>query len=264
MVEVLFEIISLTFRQLIGVLGIFFAMGFLLSIIQHKTHELYTKAVGWKGILWTAWIGTPIHEFGHVIFCKIFRHRVHEVVIFQPNQETGGLGHVNHSYNKKSLYQQIGNFFIGAAPLITGGCFVTLLLIGLVPNGREVLSYLQSGTTLTNLVGAIMAALWALFSFENITRWEFWIFVYVSFAIISHMAPSKPDQKGMWIGFFWIVVLLLVINTLMYWFGIDISSLILKNNVILTTGTMIGIYALTLSLIHLLIVIAVSKFIFRR
>ncbi len=46
--------------QLLGVLGIFFAFGFVLSKIQHLTQRIYLRSTGWKGILWTAWIGTPV------------------------------------------------------------------------------------------------------------------------------------------------------------------------------------------------------------
>ena len=123
MKEFFFSVGQAALTQLIGVLGIFFLFGWLLSIIQTWTQQKYHESVGWKGILWTAWLGTPIHEVGHMVFAKLFRHRIERVALFQPNEETGDLGSVGHSFAKYSLYQRIGNFFIGAAPLIFGSYF---------------------------------------------------------------------------------------------------------------------------------------------
>src|SRR3989338_501064 len=138
-----FNVIGTTVIQIVGLLGTFFFIGFLLSKIQERTQQAYRAVVGWKGILWTAWFGTPLHEFGHIIFAKIFRHRVEEISLFRPNKTTGTLGHVSHSYNPKSLYQQIGNFFIGGAPMIFGVLFNrTLRFLSIRPRSeKEILDY---------------------------------------------------------------------------------------------------------------------------
>src|SRR3989339_2044244 len=124
--------------QIAGIFGIFFAFGFVLATLQEWTQKKYHQSIGWKGILWTAWMGTPIHELGHVFFAKIFRHTINEVYLFRPNPATGNLGHVDHSYRTHSWYQRIGNFFIGAAPLIWGSAVLVAMLYFLLPNGREV------------------------------------------------------------------------------------------------------------------------------
>lgn len=221
--------------QLIGVFGIFFAFGILLSALQRLTHRRYAQTLGWRGILWTAWIGTPIHELGHVFFAKLFRHNINRVALFQPNPETGNLGSVDHSYNPKSLYQRIGNFFVGAAPLIFGAAFLTALLWLLVPNGKEVFNNP-----------------FAFFAEENLRAWNFWLFLYISFSIVSHMAPSGRDLRGMWRGFFWIVLMLIFANAIAFLFGRDVSAFILRVN--RYTGIILAmfIYALLLSLLHFL------------
>ena len=70
------NILVAAFSQLIGVFGIFFVFGFVLSRLQRWTSSNYYRSVGWKGILWTAWLGTPIHELSHVFFAWLFRHRI--------------------------------------------------------------------------------------------------------------------------------------------------------------------------------------------
>ncbi len=251
---ILFTIAKITLLQLLGIFGIFFLLGYILSFIQTTTHRNYRDTVGWKGILWTAWFGTPIHELGHIIFAKIFRHKVNSFRIFAPNEETGGLGHVDHSYSKKSVYQSIGNFFIGAAPMIFGGIILTLLVHFVLPNGKEVLGPLMSETpAFGNIWPAIKNIFTGLFTVENMTSWNFWLFLYISFCISSHMAPSKQDRVGMWKGFAWIVILFLIINIFAVLLKVDPTNYILKINQYLSIFTAIFIYATVISLSHLII-----------
>src|SRR3989338_10199174 len=121
----LFKILTI---QLLAALGIFFAFGFILAKLQEKTQNNYYQTVGLKGILWTAWFGTPIHELGHVFFAKLFHHKITQISLFKPNPETGNLGHVSHTYNKYSLYQRLGNFFVGAAPMLFGSVGLIIFL----------------------------------------------------------------------------------------------------------------------------------------
>lgn len=240
--------------QLIGVLGIFFVFGFVLSNIETWTRKQYTRSIGWKGILWTGWIGTPIHELGHWVFCKIFGHRVDEMRLFQPDRQTGRLGHVNHSYNAKNLYHNIGNFFIGAAPMISGACALVLLLYFFVPNGSAIFAPLLAGElTFTGFLPAVSEVLSNLFSTTNLSSWKFWVFLYISFCISSHIAPSGPDRRGMWKGFGWLVLLLFTINVITLLLRVDITEYILKVNQYLGIFVALFTYATIISLLHLVV-----------
>ncbi|MEK7623699.1 MAG: hypothetical protein AAB408_03465 [Patescibacteria group bacterium] len=254
MKEFFFSVGQAALTQLIGVLGIFFLFGWLLSIIQTWTQQKYHESVGWKGILWTAWLGTPIHEVGHMVFAKLFRHRIERVALFQPNEETGDLGSVGHSFAKYSLYQRIGNFFIGAAPLIFGSLFLVLLLYFLLPNGREVFTPLShQPNSLLEAFTSFRGTLTHLFSVENLRAWNFWVFLYVSFCIASHMAPSQPDRKNMWGGFFWLVLILLVVNSIAALIHRDPTAYILRLNQYLGIVAGMFLYALLLSVLHLIL-----------
>ena len=247
-------LITAVFLQIAGVLGIFFALGFVHSKLQYLTHKHYRQTLGWKGILWTAWIGTPIHEIGHAFFAKVFRHKIHNITIFHPGEASGNLGHVNHSYNPKSLYQQIGNFFIGAAPMIFGSMALIIFLYFFVPNGKEVfLPLAEQQNTISGFVSSIIDSLKNLFAGENIRAWNFWLFLYVSFAVSSHMAPSKQDQKGMWKGFAWLVLLVIIINGITLALGVDITNYVLSITKYLGILTAIFVYAILLSLLHLIL-----------
>ena len=67
-----------------------------------------------------AWLGTPIHELGHALFCVIFRHRITKIEFFKPDPVSGTLGYVEHKWNRHNLWQVLGNFFIGVGPVILG------------------------------------------------------------------------------------------------------------------------------------------------
>jgi hypothetical protein len=254
MQEFFFSLLHAVTIQILGVLGIFFIFGFLLSKIQEATHSRYRRTIGWKGILWTAWIGTPIHELGHVFFAILFRHRINKISLFEPNERTGGLGYVNHSFGKYNLWQRIGNFFIGAAPMIFGSVFLYLMLYFLVPNGKEVLVTLSiEQNSIQAIFYSLTETLSGLFSLENIKSWNFWVFLYLSFCITSHLAPSKQDRRGMWQGFAWVVLMLIVTNAITLALGSNITDYILGINKYLGILMAIFSYALIVSALHYLL-----------
>jgi len=240
--------------QIIGVLGIFFLFGFILSKLQEWTHQNYRRSIGWQGILWTAWFGTPIHEWGHVFFAKIFRHKIHKIALFKPNRETGGLGYTEHSYNPRSFYQAAGNFFVGAAPMIWGSLILFIMLYFLLPNGKEVFTALsQTDGTVTGTLESIKNSLLLLFTTANLKTWTFWLFLYLSFCLASHVAPSRLDRKQMWQGFFMIIIVLVVINIIALAMKIDITQYILKLNQYLGSLATIFTYVTLISLLHLIL-----------
>lgn len=254
MQEFVFNLLYAITVQLLGVLGIFFAFGFILSKIQETTQSIYRQTIGWKGVLWTAWIGTPIHELGHVFFALIFRHKITRFSLFKPNEKTGALGFVDHSFGKYSLWQRIGNFFIGAAPMIFGSFFLFLMLYFLLPNGKQIFLPLTiEQSSVMTVLASLKQTLLSLFSLENLKSWNFWLFLYMSFCIASHIAPSKQDRKGMWNGFIWIVVILFIINLIALLLGSSITGYILGVNQYLGVLFAIFIYAIIISFIHLLL-----------
>ncbi len=236
--------------QLVGVLGIFFLFGFILSKIQRAIQGNYQRSVGWKGILWTAWLGTPIHELSHVFFAWLFRHRIHDISLFRPNRDEGTLGHVDHSFNKFSLYQRMGSFFVGAAPMILGPMVLTALLYILVPNAKEIFNPLIDTFDSFGGFWTSLIALAKLVTFANISSWKFWLFVYLSFCIASHLAPSRADLRTMWGGFFWFLVILIVANAFAMVLDVDLTTYILRVNQYLGIFTAIFLYATVISLIH--------------
>lgn len=217
----LLAVAIITGKELATVLGFFLVIGFVLSELQKFTQRQYYQSIGWLGILWTAWIGTPIHEISHWILAKFFGHHIESVSLFRPNKASGKLGEVIHSYNPRNLYQQIGNFFIGAAPLLGGVLVLAALFYWVLPNSREILSLINA-LEVTRPLEALQQGweiLLRLFSSTNLHSYQFWIFIYLSFAVSSHLAPSSFDQKSMWKGLLWLAVVLFIINAGLLYFN---------------------------------------------
>ncbi len=255
MKELILIILTHVGIQLLACVGIFFVFGFILSKIQIYINSQYQRTFGWKGILWTAWIGTPIHELSHALLAWLFHHKIHSISIFRPNEETGGLGHVDHSYEKFSLWQRIGNFFIGAAPMIAGPIVLTALLYLFVPHARDIFLPLTETTASVLSIGkGFLTSLVILFSFDNLHDWQFWLFLYLSFCVSCHMAPSSADLRGMFGGFFWVILLLLLVNTGAVLADISLNAYLPGIYTYLHLFVSLFLYATLLSLIHLLLV----------
>lgn len=254
MVNFVVQVVQTTIIQLISLFGIFFVFGFLLSKIQAAVLRNYLRSVGWRGLLWTAWLGTPVHEYSHALMAVIFRHKIDQIVLFSPDVSTGELGHVSHSYNPKSFYQSLGNFFIGLAPLIIGPIILVVLLYILVPQGKEVFAQLVgSENSLAAFINGIKNFLSSLFSWANLTNYRFWIFLYLSFCIASHLAPSTSDQKSMWRGWLVIVIYLFIFNLLARLFSRDITNYIIDFSNFFSGLIAVYIYVLAILLIHFLL-----------
>ena len=150
------------------------AVALVMQLLSNSIRKSLAKIFGIQGYIYLTAPGVMIHEIGHAVFCLIFRHKIVEMKLFSP-EEDGTLGYVNHSYNPKSFYQRIGNFFIGTGPIwfgITILCFVSWLLL---PSEMEVGNFFS-----TNFWG----------------RWQSYIWLYFVLTIASHITLSPPDLAG--------------------------------------------------------------------
>ncbi|MBC5995169.1 hypothetical protein EAI30_14800 [Romboutsia ilealis] len=266
--KIIFSSILLTFSTV----GIFIIFGLIYNLIENKNLKYINYTFGTKGILITGIIGTTIHELSHYIMCKIFAHKVREVKLFTPYkyEREGILGYVYHSYNPKSIYQNIGNFFIGIAPMILGGAFIALcfklffpdIYIELSGYVIELIKY-NEGYSI-NRVFLVIKEILALFigmflSIDNFLNFRFWIFIFIMCSITSHMSLSSADLKNSRSGIGYIFILSIVISLLGYILNINlqnIAKLILIYNIYFFYFLFIGI---VFSLLSLFIFYLISK-----
>lgn len=220
------EIIENFLYQIIFTVGVIAIFGLLIALCR-RTFCRILGDTGAKIILVTGAVGTPIHELSHALMCIIFGHKIVGIKLYQPNSDDGTLGYVNHTFNPKNPYHQIGNFFIGIAPILCGSGVLLLLMYLLVPGVYSgVMSELQFATLLSTdffdistyegYFDLFLGIVSEIFGFTNTGNVFWWIFIVLALMISSHMELSTADIKGGAKGFAMIAVLLLAFDIVMY------------------------------------------------
>lgn len=269
-------ILSKTIIDLFRLFGSIIIFGFILYVLSSVTRRIFAKTLGSKTEVYiTGWIGTPIHELSHALFCIIFRHKINDIKLFNSKSDT--IGYVLHSYDSRSWYQQMGNFFIGVAPIIIGTFIVYLLFMLLAPElknnifempnlkykqmfNSEILSviYYSISNIFIYTYNIFMNIIrnFAIYSpFKSIT---FWIFLYLSISIASHMELSPADISHAWKGIIVIFALSLIINTFLILIKVFLKleipdSVYIFINRILETYDMLLIFSAIISLFNFII-----------
>lgn len=264
----LIEILKLSCLFSIGIIGTFIIFGLLIGWVENKSNRTMQLRFGKKAVITTGIIGTTIHEFSHYIMCKLFRHKVQSIKWFSISvSDDRELGYVSHSYNRKSIYQRVGNFFIGVAPILVG----TLILIGffyiLLPESfNNIYSEINIkdyviGIGNFNIIGLIsvlynnfILIISNLFSFENLTSIRFWIYLFIAISISTHMSLSKADLKNSLDGIFFIFLLSIIVSTIAIILKLNID--IILYNLLILNCILMGFISIGLifSLMSLIII----------
>lgn len=219
------EILYNFFYQLIFTVGVIVAFGLLITLCRKAFYKIVGENAS-KIIIATGIIGTPVHELSHAVMCVVFGHKIEEIKLYQPDSD-GTLGYVKHSYNPRNLYHQIGNFFIGIAPILGGSGVIFLLMFLLVPgiftevtDELKFVSLISFNLFEASTYSASLQIFWDIvediFGFTNTGSILWWIFIVLSFMVASHMELSAADIKGGFKGFVFIAVLLLIADIIMY------------------------------------------------
>ena len=230
------KVLLTTLFQLLSIFGVFFVFGLILYLLARYTRRLYVNILGPKSdIYFTGWIGTPVHELGHALFCIPFLHKILEIKLFSLNSEDGTLGYVNHAYNPRNPWAQIGNFFIALGPILFGSLIICLLIRFLLPDGQQLLVHINGSPSdyisltgflqlITRIFTSSTDIISALFTSTHVHQWQFWVFLYLCICISAHMELSPPDLKGLGLGLIAIIVILLIINIVLILLNIDSST----------------------------------------
>lgn len=222
--------------------GMIILIGFILGILRENSLRNFRRSFGSNAVMITGVIGVPIHELSHAIFALIFRHSITDIKLLQKPDQSGTLGYVKHSYNPKSIYQQVGNFFIGIAPILGGIICLIVLMKVLLPNSYdEFIKISSSNLNINNLnisiVEGILDSYYKLiktiFAYSNLKNPSFFLFLFLSICISSHISLSKADINGASKGLGVIFLLICILNMFGLTNYISIVDVI-KYNVVLT------------------------------
>lgn len=273
MLSLFFSSLMLTLQVFLELFGGIFIMGILLYFFARFTRNLFAQTFGQRTeVVLTAWIGTPVHEFGHAFFCLLFGHKIKKIKLFTPGAKDGSQGLVVHTYNSRNLYHRVGNFFIGTGPLISGSAAVFLLVWCLLPSSRSVFDHIHpekfelvfdSGFFLVfieKLWQQTLSLIPVIFSATNYSQWQFWLFMYLSLAVSAHMELSPPDLKQMWSGLWLILLLILAFNIVYLLFFSSYRNILFQGARAFAYFNQLLIFGLLFSMINFIITWIVSIF----
>ena len=274
---IFFNILIDSFANLASILGIFVIFGFIFNVIENKNNQLIQRSLGEKFIIFTGFIGTVVHEVSHLIMALIFNHKIVKVELFRPRKykEDGILGFVKSTYNPNSIYQQVGNFFIGIAPMIFGTLTIWLLFIIFSNNIYTMFlnymniglytNYLQSSNYsgfFNLLVHDVFLLLKTIFSFDYIFNVNHLIMLFLIYSISTHMTLSLVDLKGSFRGLLVCFVVVFVITFLGKILGVSnifTSSIVFKINLYIFLFLMLGLFFSLLTIFISFIINIIKK-----
>lgn len=248
-------------RQTVGAFAPMFLIGALLFWVQRWTQTTLVRLLGWRGLVFsTGWIGTPVHEVSHVLVGKLFGVRILEVRPFEPDERSGVLGYVRYVVPRlrlSELHQVVGTFLMGIAPLF-GGALALLACRWLALGREENARFLEAGRAFAFALSsdrppAVMEAGWNLLQqgyapiLERAPQ-DPWLALYLfaSFAIATHLAPSQADLRGGMRGLLILLLVGLTGNVVALAAGADVS--IVTALLAEATGPLTTLLSLALSL----------------
>lgn len=246
----LFGVLVESLKLLVILVAPFVGFAVVIHWFERITQTRMAERFGWHSVLWTGWLGTPIHELSHAFMCRLFRHRVDEIALFEPDRESGRLGYVKHSFQEGNWYQELGHFFIGIAPLIGGSSVLAIFLWMFYPDAAKVaIEAANSGAAhgaVAQVVSAIEALCGNILTIAHLGTVRFWVFIYLVLCVGSHMAPSSSDYRGASRGVFLLGGILVAIVLLLAWWGVDSETMM--QGMVGILGPLFAILGLTIVL----------------
>ena len=202
----------------------------LANIIERVTFRTVVSVLGYRcSIYITGWIGTPVHELSHIVVLWVFRIKVIGFRLFSLDLENETLGHVYSSLDHKNPLHRLGWSLSSIAPLVVGISLIFVLGSFLVPGLSSTFAhvgntplYVETPDTLYYfhiLFSATLGAIGSLLDYDNLGRWQFWLFVYVSTCVACHFAPSRQDIRGIGPGILVGASLIFMVNAVvaLFW-----------------------------------------------
>jgi len=240
--------------QIVSTIGVIAVGGLFIALCNRLFYANFgprARAVCYV----TGFVGTPVHELSHALFCVLFGHKITEIKMFQVSDADGTLGYVNHSYNRRNIYQRIGNFFIGVAPILVITALLSLVAWGLMPATVESMVHGVASLDLANGVGGAFGVYLGtmLLYFRAVGDYHWWIFILIGSFFALHMNLSGADIKGALSGLLLVLVAVLVADVVLLLVGT--AKLNAFTQVVLTGGVFLSVFLSLALLINVALLI---------
>ncbi len=266
MMTFIIELLIRTCIETVYLIGMIVLVGLLLGVLRNNSIRNFQRRFGSKALMITGFIGVPIHELSHAIVALLFGHKINKIKLLQKPDENGVMGYVQHSYNQGSVYQQVGNFFIGIAPIFGGIFSIIALMRYIIPqayNGfinilvKSLHVTVLSKSIIEGIINSYSGLVKVIFSLKNFENPYFYIFLFISICISSHISLSSADIKGASRGLWIIFLILFIVNTLnlsKYILAIDL----IRYNILITGVLMIAVILSTITFLISLVFTSIS------
>ncbi len=244
--------------QVIFTIGIIVLFGFLIALCNRTFYRNMSR-LGMPLCYITGFIGTPMHELAHALMCLIFGHKIVDMKLFQIGDEDGTLGYVSHSFNPKNWYQQIGNFFIGVAPIIVISGVLYFLADWLVPGMTgemfALVESLERNPDFLKVIEKLFDVVIVFFSYAAAENW--WLFLLIGMFLALHMTLSGADIKNASKGLVFLLIVMLGVNLIIWLVGgkvTELTSACLSGGIllggVLVMGLLMAVAAMLVSVIY--------------
>ncbi len=209
-------------QLLFSTVGVLILCGLVVTVLQKLFILLIGNTLGYRAVLLTAIVGTPIHELGHAVMCVLFGHTLEEISLYNPDPENGTLGYVKHSYNRRNLYHQLGNFLIGLGPILSGlGCLIGILYLCFRPAMTvyftQAFGIVQAGGSVWEMCLAGFTMFATLFDGGYLLLKILGMVLILSIMLHVNLSPEDIRQSGRGAGIY--ALLLAVFAAIIYLVG---------------------------------------------
>jgi hypothetical protein len=222
----LLKVGGVTLVQLFALGGPALLLIALLSWLSGYVRRFATAVLGLGFYhLFFGWLGTMIHEIAHLLAALVFRHNVLAFRPFTLDPRAAVRGSVTTQPNHGSLYQHIGLFFIGIAPVVFGPLVIYLSLYILfhtqMPEIWRMIDRRSAidGPGINDTLTSGLAFLGFVFSPRHLLDWRMYLFLYIAFAVGSSIRLSSADVTIAKVGCLPMIVLLFLFNTVLLSIG---------------------------------------------
>ncbi|MGO3468304.1 MAG: hypothetical protein ACTIMJ_03025 [Weissella hellenica] len=196
-------------RSIIWVLLIFLIMplaaSYVISWLTMKSQRHLMLRFGQHAPFIFSWLGTIVHELAHALLALLFGHHLDKIVLLTnpfKSDKDRRLGYVDHSWHSHNLYQRLGNFFIGLAPMLVISLVTGIITQILWPNLFD-----------------IQTLGWHVF--VGVPGWQIVIWICLIFNLNLGMNISSADWHNVWQGLTVYIMFLLIVGLILGLFIID-------------------------------------------
>lgn len=207
------------------ILALFIVFGFGFYFLVKSGWNHFSTKFGTYAFV-PRFIGTPVHELGHLLFAVLTGSRIKKVRLFpkiNSRLRSSGGGYVVFT-PRDGMLGSISCFFCGIGPMIFCPFVIMILMYVLMPelyNGMKVVftqSDIPVHNNLIQVIGDVLKGFFSSFRFEMLEEWNFYLFLILAIPIANECILSKADVKNAGRGFLVVVAVLITLGYIISWY----------------------------------------------